>query len=187
MNEWNISLTSTSLLSCSSCASSSSFLSRRACPTSAARMRSFSSMVELLSWSVWDPSRLFVLTPWPMMRCREIGVDDEKGKNESSRLGEVTLSFLVESILVDFKLGCFFFLSMVRTTSSAVSETWGLHCGFGTWQVKTLKRNQPNNNDLNSQTYKSFWFSALILSFRFYSVTQNTWGKKKIPRVCLLS
>lgn len=91
-------LTSMSFLICSSWASSSSFRSRRAWPTSAARMRSFSSIVELLSWSDGDANRLFALTPGPMMRCRLIGVDEEKGKKESSRLGEVMLSFRVEII-----------------------------------------------------------------------------------------
>lgn len=89
-------LTSTSLSLCSREAASSSFFSSNACPSSAASIRSV---------SIPPP-----LSPLPgdvdegSAKEREMEEDEERGKKESSRLGEGRLLFLGVNIVGSFWL-----------------------------------------------------------------------------------
>lgn len=85
-------LTSTSLSLCSREAASSSFFSSKACPSSAAKIRSVSipPPLSLLPGEDADEGRA---------NERETEEDEERGKKESSRLGEGRLFFLGVNIV----------------------------------------------------------------------------------------
>lgn len=85
--------TSTCLWLCSKEAASSSFFSSKACPSSAARMRSVSipPPLSLQPGEEVDEGR---------EKESETEEDEDRGKKESSRLGEGRLVFLVVNISV---------------------------------------------------------------------------------------
>lgn len=86
------SLTSTCLSLCTREAASSSFFSRRACPSSAARIRSGSSPPPLSQLPGGD-------VDGGSVKDRDTDEDEDRGKKESSRLGEGRLVFLGVNIL----------------------------------------------------------------------------------------
>lgn len=84
-----ITITSTSLSLCSREAASSSFFSSKACPSSAAKIRSVSIPSLPLGEDAVDGSA----------KESETEEDEERGKKESSRLGEGRLFFLGVNIV----------------------------------------------------------------------------------------
>lgn len=93
-----IKLTSSSRSLCSREAASSSFFSNKACPSSAASIKSVSIPAPLSMLPAGDEDE-------GRAKDRETEEDEERGKNESSRLGEGRLVFLGVNIVVVVGLG----------------------------------------------------------------------------------